>query len=149
MLTLHSLSTTIEWGIGTCLRDEFGMFIGAKIIWLQPIMSVDIEEALGLLAAIEWVRELEFKKIIFCLDSKGVVDSLNSQVRDNTELGSILARCRVNLSSICNNSYVEFSRREANMVAHELAKTAIYNVSSHLYFNIPDCIDPLIFNKMN
>jgi len=35
------------------------------------------------------------------------------------------------------------------MIAHELAKTAIYNVSSHLYFDIPDCIDPLIFNEMN
>ncbi|XP_024628604.1 uncharacterized protein [Medicago truncatula] len=77
-------------GIGICLRDEFGMFIGAKTIWLQPIMSVDIGEASGLLAAMEWVRELEFKKVIFCLDSKGVVDSFNSHVRDDTELGSIL-----------------------------------------------------------
>jgi len=65
-------------GIEMCLRDELGMFIGAKTIWLQPIMPVDIGEALGLLAAMEWVRELEFKKVIFCLDSKGVVDSLNS-----------------------------------------------------------------------
>jgi hypothetical protein len=78
-----------------------------------------------------------------------VVDSLNSQVRDDTELGSILARCRVHLFSICNNSYVKFSRREANMVAHELAKAAVYNDSSHLYFDIPDCINPLIFNEMN
>jgi len=136
-------------GIGMCLRDEFGMFIGAKTIWLQPIMSVDIGEALRLQAAMEWVRELEFKKVICCLDSKGVVDSLNSQVRDDTKLGSILARCRVNLSGFCNNSYVEFSTREANMVAHELAKVAIYNASSHLYFDILDCIDPLIFNEMN
>jgi len=111
MLTLHSLSTTIYIvGIGMCLRDKFGMFIGAKTIWLQPIMSVDIGEALGLLAAMEWLRELEFNKVIFCLDSKREVDSLNSQVRDDTKLGSILARCRVNLSSIYNNSYVEFSK---------------------------------------
>jgi len=63
-----------------CLRDEFSIFIGAKTIWLPPIMSVDMGEALGLLAAMEWVRELEFKKVIFCLNSKGVVDSLNSYV---------------------------------------------------------------------
>jgi len=92
---------------------------------------------------------LEFKKVILCLNSKGVADSLNSQVQDDTELGSILARCRVNLSGICNNSYVEFSRREANMVAYELAKAAIYNANSHLYFDIPVCIDLLIFNEMN
>jgi len=33
-------------------------------------MFVDIGEVLGLLAAMEWARELEFKKVIFCLDSK-------------------------------------------------------------------------------
>lgn len=33
--------------------------------------------------------------------------------------------------------------RESNMAAH------IYNVSSHLYFNIPACIDPLIFNEID
>ncbi|AET04041.1 hypothetical protein MTR_8g079540 [Medicago truncatula] len=71
-------------GIGMCLRDEFCMFVGAKMIWLQPIMLVDTGEALGLLAALEWARELEFKKIIFCLNSKGVVASCNSHVRDDT-----------------------------------------------------------------
>lgn len=48
------------------------MFMGAKTIWLQPIMSIDKGEALELLAAMKWVRELEFKKIIVCLDSKVV-----------------------------------------------------------------------------
>ncbi|PNY12478.1 ribonuclease H, partial [Trifolium pratense] len=67
-------------GIGMCLRDEFGMFVGAKIIWLHQIMSVVIGEASGLLAATEWVKELEFEKVIFCMDSKVVVDSLNSHV---------------------------------------------------------------------
>ena len=35
------------------------------------------------------------------------------------------------------------------MVAYELAKAAIYNAKSHLYFDIPVCIDLLIFNEMN
>ncbi|AES72451.1 hypothetical protein MTR_3g090920 [Medicago truncatula] len=109
------------------------MFMGAKTIWLQPIMSIDKGEALELLAAMKWVRELEFKKII-------VYDA---------ELGSILARCRVNLSDIRNNSYVDFSKRDANMIAHNLAKATIYNDNSHLYFDIYDCIIPLNFNEMN
>jgi len=37
---------------------------------------------------------------------------------------------------------------EANMVGHNLAKVAIYNTSSQLYFDIPPCIDSLIFNEM-
>jgi len=44
-------------GIGTCLRDELGMFIGAKTIWLQLIVPVDIGEALRLLAAMEWASK--------------------------------------------------------------------------------------------
>ncbi|AES66617.1 hypothetical protein MTR_2g076420 [Medicago truncatula] len=86
-----------------CLRDEFDMPMEAKTIWLQPIMSTDIIEALGLL-----------------------------------EIGSILVRCGVTLPDIFNNSYVEFSMRENNMVVHNLPKTAIDNVYSHIYFDIHD-----------
>lgn len=78
-----------------------------------------------------------------------IVDSFNTHVRDDAELGSILARCRVNLSDIRNNSYVDFSKRDANMIAHNLAKATIYNDNSHLYFDIYDCIIPLNFNEMN
>jgi hypothetical protein len=35
------------------------------------------------------------------------------------------------------------------MVVHNLAKTAIHNASSYLYFVIPHCIDSLILNEMN
>ncbi|XP_045802565.1 uncharacterized protein LOC123896188 [Trifolium pratense] len=124
-------------GIGICLRDEFGMFMGARTLWYQPVTTVAIGEVLRLLAAIDWVKELTFENVIFCEDSKEVADSLYSDERDATELGSILTRCRDDLSNFCNNSYVEFSRREANMVAHNLAKAAIYNADSHIYFDIP------------
>jgi len=54
---IHFQSITIEW-------NGFDMFMGAKTIWLQQIMSIDKGEALELLA-MEWVRELEFKKLLF------------------------------------------------------------------------------------
>ena len=78
-----------------------------------------------------------------------MVDSFNTHVRDDVELDSILAKCIVNLFDIYNNSCVEFSKREANVVAHNLAKAAIDNNNSHLYFDIPGCIDLLIFNEKN
>jgi len=49
-------------------------------------MYVDIGEALGLLATMEWVRELEFKKVIFCLDLKVVVDSLSFNYFENLDI---------------------------------------------------------------
>lgn len=37
-------------GIGICLRDEFGMFVGSKTVQLHPVLTVDIGEVLDLLA---------------------------------------------------------------------------------------------------
>jgi len=31
------------------------MFMGAKITWFQPLVDVKVGEALGLLAALEWI----------------------------------------------------------------------------------------------
>ncbi|PNY04704.1 cytochrome p450 [Trifolium pratense] len=69
-----------------CSRDKFGIFMGVRTLWLQPVLTVAIEDALGLLAMIDWPKELAFENVIFSLDSKGVVDSLYSDVRDATKL---------------------------------------------------------------
>jgi len=45
--------------------------------------------------------------------------------------------------------HVEFIRRQANMVAHELAKTSTFIPSFRIFDEIPTCIiDLLIFNEM-
>lgn len=54
--------------VGIC--DEFGVFIGAKTHWISPILDVSLGEAMSLLLAIKWVRELGFTNIIFELDAK-------------------------------------------------------------------------------
>jgi ribonuclease HI len=45
---------------------------------------VDVREAMGLLVAIEWLKEMEFKQAIFSLDLKAVVDAFNSPKLDRT-----------------------------------------------------------------
>ena len=54
--------------IGICLRDGCGKSLGAKTMWLEPVMSVAIGEALGLLVAIDWVKELA-STIFFLFDN--------------------------------------------------------------------------------
>jgi hypothetical protein len=75
---------------------------------------------------------------VFSLDAKSILDSFNMYTHDRTELGSILSNCRSMISSLCNNSYVEFIRREANMVARNLS---MYNANSQVYHDIPMCIE--------
>jgi len=38
------------------------------------------------------------------------------------------------------NSHVEFSRRQANRVAHELTHAALFNPSPHIIDDVPTCI---------
>ena len=43
---------------------------------------------------------------------------------------------------------VEFVRRQANGVAHALARDVALLASSDVYYDIPDCIESLIINEM-
>jgi len=55
--------------------------------------------------------------------------------------------CRQLFDNSFQNSHVEFNRRQANGVAHELARVAPSNASSHVYDNVPSCISFLIDNE--
>ena len=52
------------------------------------------------------------------------------------------------VSSPFVNSRVEFVRRQANGVAHSLAKEATLLASPATYYDIPYCIESLIINEM-
>lgn len=69
-------------GIRMCMHDEFGLFVGDKTIWLQPIMEVSLGEAVALLKALEWIKELGFQDVIFSHGSKTIIDDFNSSVNN-------------------------------------------------------------------
>jgi len=50
--------------------------------------------------------------------------------------------------SILDNARVEFVRRQANGVAHSLAREAMLLASLVTYYDIPNCIETLIINEM-
>ncbi|GAU43479.1 hypothetical protein TSUD_244010 [Trifolium subterraneum] len=57
-------------GICICIRDDQGAFILAKTEWFSLKSEVHTGEALGLLAALNWVHELNLGPVEFELDSK-------------------------------------------------------------------------------
>lgn len=78
---LHFLLLEIEWEWEwACVlaTDDQGYFVIARTEWMSPICSVNEGEALGLLAAIDWVTDLQLENVDFVLDSKAVVDSFLS-----------------------------------------------------------------------
>jgi ribonuclease HI len=121
------MAETAAWkakrlGIGMCVRNEGGRFVLEKTMCFSPVCSVDVGEALGLYYAIRWVHELQLQNVDFEVDSKRVADYFNRSKGDITEFGimmdSNIQHCSFNLA----NSHVEFIRRQANEVAHELPK---------------------------
>jgi len=130
-------------GIEICIRNDHGRLVKAITSWSAPVLDVSEGEALSLLYAIRWAKEQNFNKVIFELDSKRVVDSFHSTRNDVFDLGAIIRECRNTFSSFFTNSRVEFIRRQANEVAHRLARAVIFYASIHYFTVLRDCIQDI------
>lgn len=106
-------------------------------------------EALGLDHAIQWVAALHLDGVDFCLDSKVVVDEFHGVVNHATDLGSIVSHCRQMFTNFFHDSKVEYCRRQANKVVHELAHAALLEASFQTYDDVPPCIYDLVYNEMH
>ena len=82
------------------------------------------------------------------MDSKITYDAFHSQKDDISEFGHIISAFQSLFSTHFTNSRVEFSRRQANAAAHAPAEEATSVASPFIYFNIPHCINNIIFNEM-
>lgn len=96
-------------------------------------------EAMGLLQALHWARELQLEDVVFEMDAKTVADSVKSCTEDLTDFGIIIKQCR-DILSVEPNYVVEFVRRQANVVAHAFAKAATSYASPYIFESIPTCI---------
>ncbi|GAU29840.1 hypothetical protein TSUD_223860 [Trifolium subterraneum] len=141
-------STHNKVEIDMCIRDGQGRYVAAKTEWLEPIVDVEIGEAMGLFSAVKWVDELRLSDVDCEMDCKRVVDCLHSSRTYNSDLRDILRDCTVILATNLVNSHVKFIRRQANEVAHRLARAATSLASFHIFIDIPTCIYDIIMNEM-
>jgi len=112
------------------------------------IVSVDVGEALGLHSALQWLSDMQFDNVDFETDSKLRANAFLSTRNDLSEFGCIISSCQSLFSTSFSNSRAEFVRRQANMVAHALAREATSLAIPAVYFDIPNCIETLIINEM-
>lgn len=130
-----------------CFKDGNGSFLNAQTYWSSPKVSVDEGEALGLLQAIKWAIDLQFSNVIFELDYLIVTNSIRFPKEDMSEVGAIVQECRDLLGSK-SNFVVKFVMRQANVVAHSLARVATSSPSLHIFDSCPTCIADTIANEM-
>ena len=102
---------------------------------------------MGLSHAIQWVHELQLRNVDFELDAKKVVDYYNRGRNDISEFGAIVDECKRRCCVYFEKSKVEFNRRQANVVAHTLAREVTLLASPHVFDDVPLCILTLISNE--
>ena len=107
----------------------------------DKVYPIVVGEALGLYHVIQWMQDMQFNNIDFELDSKITRDDFHSCMTYITEFGNIIDECREQFFSSFTNFRVEFIRRQANTVAHALAREVIFLASPTIYYAIPQCIE--------
>jgi len=135
-------------GIGICVRDSEGTFVLPKTITFPCTVSVDVGETLGLHSTLQWLIDLQLDNVNFETNSKLTADAFLSIRNDLSEFRCISTSCRSLFYNFFSNSRVEFVRRQANEVAHALAREATSLASPAIYYDTPTCIEPLIINEM-
>jgi ribonuclease HI len=109
----------------------------AKTVTYPCMVSVDVGEALGLHSALQWLSDMQMDIMDFETDSKLTCDAFLSTRNETSEFESIISSCRSLFNSFFSNSWVEFVRRQANAVAHALAREATLLASPAVYYDIP------------
>ncbi|KAK6151805.1 hypothetical protein DH2020_014440 [Rehmannia glutinosa] len=126
-------------GIGMILRNDQGELVVARTMCFPGLYYVREAEAMGVREALSWIYGLGIQQVVVETDAKYVVDGLSSLEKGMTEYDSILQECRVLLHSEPAFS-VDFVRRSANKVAHELAKESFSFDSPSVWSSPPLCI---------
>jgi hypothetical protein len=136
--------------IGACIRDKNGSFVQAYMNKLEGSPTIAEAEGKSLLDVLEWLHASGTLAMPITIetDCLQVVQTLQSKQKNYTEFGAIIDRCRsiINLYENCRVSYV---RRQANRVAHELAKASRFIASPQILNTCPPCIESIIINEMN
>jgi hypothetical protein len=133
---------------GWCIRNHAGCFIIAGTAWDIGYCSIIEAEALALLEAIQATTHLNLEKVTFECDSQTVVNAVHAQSRGNSEFSIIISSIK-SLLNLHSNFEVKFVKRQANSVAHVLAKAANSWTRRNVFHTIPLCIENTLLIEMN
>ncbi|KAK2448506.1 hypothetical protein QL285_007764 [Trifolium repens] len=103
---------------------------------------------MALLHALREIEQRGLSQVIFETDSKSVVDAIQHFRGDYSEFSSIIGHIN-NVLLLNPNFMVKFIKRQANMVAHKLARAAISWSRRYIVNTLPVCIATLLNNEMN
>ncbi|KAL8541107.1 hypothetical protein ACS0TY_002400 [Phlomoides rotata] len=124
-------------GIGLTLRDSNSSHVYNRTLVLLGLYALDEGEAIGLFESLSWVSELDLRNVVIEMDAKLVVDAFNANRLDSISVfGDIIESCKQKSRAfpLCSVRWVV---REANFVAHRLARIARNFPSPFTWVKLP------------
>ncbi|XP_058742172.1 uncharacterized protein LOC131614627 [Vicia villosa] len=133
---------------GWCFRNYMRDFIYGGAAWDIGSYHILEAEALALKEVILSAIDLHLVNVIFECDSQVTTQAIRSDFNGFSEFSSIISAIR-SLLFYFPNFEVKFVKRQANSVAHALAKAAD-SWTKRSFFNMsPPCIEHLLANDMS
>jgi ribonuclease HI len=132
---------------GWCVRDHRGFFVLGGSSWIDGSCSPHEGEALALLGAMKELQQRGFHNVIFEIDAQVLVGAIKRQNIGVSEFSSIVSKIKCFLS-LYSGFEVKPIRRQANRIAHTIARAALSWSRRHVFDLIPLCIHNLLSNEM-
>ncbi|KAK2456835.1 hypothetical protein QL285_004167 [Trifolium repens] len=143
--SFYNLAASTGWG--WVLRDAHGGFKLAGSNIVPTTFSVIEGEALALVEAMEEVIHRGFPYVIFESDSKLVVDAIHSRQSGVSEFSLLISHIQ-SLLRVHNYFEVKYVRRQANKVAHYLARAAFSISRRRVFDSVLPCIETYLNNEI-
>ncbi|XVF69162.1 hypothetical protein PTKIN_Ptkin11bG0058900 [Pterospermum kingtungense] len=132
-------SSTQVVGLGLVLRDDTGSFLACQMVLYASSLMTKEAEVLGPLTALSWACFMNYSKVVFEMDVKTVVDAIKYYKEDATEFGSLIAGS-ITFFHLEQTFSISFVKRQANEVAHTLAKETCFHACPMFFSEILSCI---------
>jgi hypothetical protein len=131
-----------------CFRDSTGLLLLGKSNYFHSSATVIETETICLLEAIKVAISNGIHDVLFETDCKSLSDVICSTKVPLNKFGDLVFQCR---SLLLNRPdfVVSHVRRQANRVAHCIARTSLSNPSPHIFNYVPTTLYSLIMNEMN
>lgn len=107
--------------VGMVLRNSQGHFLAGRVMKFAGTVQVMEAEMVGIAEALSWLKQLPVSDVVIESDSELCVNAINGDNTNLLELGNLVQQCK---SEVCSRGgvLVDFIRKQANRVAHMIAK---------------------------
>ncbi|XP_057791345.1 uncharacterized protein LOC131008488 [Salvia miltiorrhiza] len=123
-------------GIGIAIRSSEGNFIVGKVMTFVGLPKIVEGELVGIKEALSWLKELGYLQGRVESDCMQACEAIASGERNISEMGSLAAFCREELS-LMPGFQLQHVKRARNVIAHDLAKVSRDFCTHHVWNEPP------------